>query len=570
MKILPSIDIHRLEALLVRRVAEHARGAEGPWCEPLLILVTTSRLAQHLKRRILEHRSAALGVHILTHHGVCTRALQHALERPPRTVSPVALDYLLDRLLAATPGDEASYLRRYAGARRTLLTTFRHLRDATVTAVQLKAAALPGPAGSPFVVDLYASFEKRLDDLAERGWSDPAGLTRMAIQHVSEFLARKAIRTIIHYGAYELTGANVRLLETLDDVAAVEFYLPCEIGPPAYRYAEHFVKLLGGRGGASVVDLAAGDEGSASDWIRRLSTLYTDSADVGVPTRGRREVTATQLDWIGETTSRDKDEDIRSGGENHESGRSAAAAITREGPTLELRHTQGAQAELNAAALRALTLHARDGIPWHEIAIVARTLEPYAPFLEHTFEGLGIPYTTSARLPLRRAASVKTFLGLLRVYAGEFERGAVIDLLQGGGLRFEGEPPRAREIDRWDRWSREARVVRQLSEWQELRGFVASLRPRVQDSPASSEEKAAVGDERRRSVEKLLEILDDLGEEARAWRQARSFREHTAVLKTIAHRRLDAFSRGTKESRVATDITARTPRARPTAKRTAT
>ena len=133
-----------------------------------------------------------------------------------------------------------------------------------------------------------------------------------------------------------------------------------------------------------------------------------------------------------------------------------------------MRYTQGTQAELRAAVLRALALHGREGIPWNEIAIVARSLEPYAPFLQHTFESLGVPFATSASLPLGRAPGVRTFLGLLRVYSRDFERGAVIAILRHGGLRLEGEPPTPVDIDRWDRWSRQCRIVRGLSQWREL------------------------------------------------------------------------------------------------------
>jgi len=198
-------------------------------------------------------------------------------------------------------------------------------------------------------------------------------------------------------------------------------------------------------------------------------------------------------------------------------------------PALEIVSTQGAPAELRAAALRALSLHVRGGIPLEEIAIVARSLEPYAPFLETTFGGLGIPFTSSASSTLARDAGA--FLALLGVLAKDFERGAVMDLLRRPAF---ASPPSTADVDRWDRLSRTARIVSGISDWRDLPDCAERLPPESSDV----EKARARREENVRSAARLVDLLDALERERGRWRETKTFEEHGAFLRDLARKHL--------------------------------
>ena len=76
MRVLYSIDVPRLEEILLERIANRPRGG---LLDPVLVLVPTLRLASYLKRLIATRLKAVLGVYILTHRGLALRAIAHAL-----------------------------------------------------------------------------------------------------------------------------------------------------------------------------------------------------------------------------------------------------------------------------------------------------------------------------------------------------------------------------------------------------------------------------------------------------------------------------------------------------------
>ena len=128
---------------------------------------------------------------------------------------------------------------------------------------------------------------------------------------------------------------------------------------------------------------------------------------------------------------------------------------------------QGSAAEVKFAvrcALRSVS----QGCPPPEIAIVARTLEPYTAALEESLDDAGLPWTSSLETRLRRQPIVRDFLLLLGVVAGGFPRDATVELLQSPTIRWKalgcpGPPPAAPA----DRWSRDAGIIDGLADWTE-------------------------------------------------------------------------------------------------------
>jgi hypothetical protein len=90
--VIHSIDVLALEEILLERIGRRPRGG---LLDPVLVIVPTRELAAHLKRRIAGEYGAALGVHIATHRQLAIRAIEGALEVPPREVPRAALASLV-------------------------------------------------------------------------------------------------------------------------------------------------------------------------------------------------------------------------------------------------------------------------------------------------------------------------------------------------------------------------------------------------------------------------------------------------------------------------------------------
>ena len=490
MRVIASIDVPALEDILVERVLARPSGG---LLDPILAIVPTSRLRAHLERRLLARAPAVVGFHCLTHTALARSALRLALEPEPRVLGAAALSALVEKLVEDLPGPRREYLAEHAGARDALRATLTELREAGIGPGVLAKVPALGDEDHAFLVPLYDRYGAALERLTKDGWTDRAGLVRKALPHVAGFLKAKGIREAIHHGAYELIGIHLELLERAASATELTVLLPAELEGPAFSYAARFVEALRERG-ARMEPLPPSASPARAGWIRRVGRIH-EPARLGplVPAEA-------------------------------------------SAPRLCIRHVQGPGAELRAAALEALALHSREGMALEEIAIVARTLEPYAPFLESTLGALRIPFTSSATEPLARDPAASALLSLLRVLARDFERRPVIDLLRrqdvGVGERWAGD------LDRWDRWSLEARIVSGLDAWRSLERLVERMESPRHAKDDDPDTKKAAHSAASLSVKRLLAALAELEEERQRWARARTHAEHGEYLRDLAARRI--------------------------------
>ncbi|MBM4336689.1 MAG: hypothetical protein FJ108_12365 [Deltaproteobacteria bacterium] len=135
-------------------------------------------------------------------------------------------------------------------------------------------------------------------------------------------------------------------------------------------------------------------------------------------------------------------------------------ALDRDGaiPTgrLRLLRARSPREELELVAREVLAL-LEAGTPPREILIVARSLEPYGPWLEPIFGGYGIPVTSSLSQPAVANPEARAWLDLLRALGRDLERGALLGFLDAVLPR---EQARLAE-----RLAREAAVVRGEHDW---------------------------------------------------------------------------------------------------------
>ncbi len=134
-------------------------------------------------------------------------------------------------------------------------------------------------------------------------------------------------------------------------------------------------------------------------------------------------------------------------------------------PAMSRISASGARDEVWAAAKEVLRF-TDAGVPLHEIAVVARTLEPYVDLVTSVFAEHRIPFTSSARRPLAHAPAVKAARLLFSL--GDYDRADVMDLLRSPYFLSAGGDPGL-----WDAASRRMGIGRGAGEWRARLGAAA-------------------------------------------------------------------------------------------------
>jgi hypothetical protein len=211
-----------LEAELLDRVA--TAKSVGPLA-PLLIVVPTRRLADHVARRLVERFGAILGVEVLHHRALAERILESAGVAPRRVLDDDLLATLFKRMVdQAPPGRLRDFAVDHPGASSALRETLTDLREAGIEPAAVTAALSGAEAET---ASLYARWSAALDELAGYGAAfDDAGLACAASAEAAAFGARYA--AIWHHGAYDLIGVHVELVRALDRGHEVTFLLPAD------------------------------------------------------------------------------------------------------------------------------------------------------------------------------------------------------------------------------------------------------------------------------------------------------------------------------------------------------
>lgn len=124
--------------------------------------------------------------------------------------------------------------------------------------------------------------------------------------------------------------------------------------------------------------------------------------------------------------------------------------------------TSGAHDEVWAAAKEILKL-SDVGVPYDQIGLVARTLDPYLPLIDSIFRDHKIPYTSSGQRSLSRDPRVKAARLLFTL--DDFDRADVLDLLRSPCFREKGGD---REL--WDQASRLMGIGHGADEWRRRLG----------------------------------------------------------------------------------------------------
>jgi len=503
-----SVEIHHDFAVLEERLAaaiDAGKSRGGP-LTPVAIVVPTRRLIAHLQVALAERAGALAAVRFFHHDGLARAIAGAAGVTLPRALGDGARAAIVADLAAQAGGDLAAWMAARPGSAAALRATFDDLREAGIAA----GAAIDGAesaggrlsAGARQVLGLYGRYAALLGRLEPAGFSDRTGRVARALPHAAGFAGR--FDTIVHYGAYELTGVNLDLLRALAASGRpVLFLAPGHATAPAFAYARDFWR---DHFGVAPVTVRPGVAAPARLLGGRLPLLYEEEARPG-PAQG----------------------------------------------SFAFGHAQGPAAEIGAAVRGLLRdWRAGDGDPERRparLALVARTLEPYALHLGPVFAAHGIPFQSSAGLPACREPAVQAAAWLLRCLAEDFPAAVLCDLLRTGRVRPPGVgAPSPDDLPRPDV------AERLLRDWQvtggraliadRLPAWVDGERPSLSEEAGPSEREEAVraAAARRREARRLAAFVRLLARAGEPLAAARTWSAWAAACADLLRRHVDGYA----------------------------
>jgi len=390
----------------------------GPGAKPLLVVAPSRVLADRLERLLaVEKGIPLLGVHFHTFHSLAAAVVEEAgFPDAALVTDPVFHDAVVDRALDIAPVLGVARELRPKALSSAVRSSLRDLIDAGVDSSQVAEHF-----GSTLIRDeeeaarfnallaLLALYEK---ELARLGVLPPSALVKRAAQaaDASDFLS--GFSEILYYGFYDLTGLQLDFFEAVTNTRSSKLYFPYREGHPAFRFSDDLYEERFSSHTQQAVDAPQAESALG----HALDSLFDPSKPPVAVEPGRVLVVSAS----------------------------------------------GARDEAWAAAKEALRL-LNSGVPAHEIAIVARTLEPYRPALAEAFLAEGLPLDLACGEPILRHPAAKAALDLLTLRERDFPARTVEDL--AGSPYFTAATPKRA----WH-WRRLIEVLGIRAGWLQWRG----------------------------------------------------------------------------------------------------
>jgi hypothetical protein len=491
-----TIEGHHDFSVLEDRLAKLVREARGDGSlslpPPVAVVAPTRSLLSYLQTMLADRLPVLVNVHFFTHLSLA-EAAGSALGSPaPRLLGDDAGMMILAGLVEARGGPLAAYVGRRPGSLAAILSSLDDLREAGVPAgagARTKGLSASGKQ----ILDLHAAYSERLDAPGSRV-ADRARWIRESAPAVRSFCAR--FRLVVHYGAYDLIGVNLELLRAVEaSEARLVLLVPHHATSPAYEIARRFWPEMLGEG------------------------------PVPLPDAPSDRLLAAGLPFL------------------YQEGAGPAPRDPETAPRVRFFHAQGAAAELREVVLDILGRRADSSLALHRIAVIARSLEPYAAWLRPIFSEHALPFTTQESLGAVREARVQAALQLARAVLRDFPRQPLMDLLRGGLLRIRGRDPFAR-AHAWDRLSRSWHIAGGYRTWtQDLPRWIQEWEPYV--PPDASEEERARARARKASLAadtaSLVSVVDRLRHAARPLEGAASWSAWADAMNALLVEMVDGF-----------------------------
>ena len=481
-QLITSGSLRLLETALFEHIQEEKHG--DPF-HPVVVLCGSGFLGHYLSRELVRRGFPHLGIPFLTFNGLAEMLARRSLLEKDLALVPEGGKTLVARRVVRRlpPQSYFAGVQDQPHLPQVMAVTFTDIEDSCIDfPAEARKASYKSPASRRKIaelVELYAQYGAEFHDRSSTGAGggkretgngkllSEARLLAEAGQQAARFAPLFGTGKLLVYGFYELTGAQYELLAQL--VAQVETTAFLLFAPGDGRFAAAQKLRTWWR------SKAAGEHHLEQDApANNLSVLRTNVF------------------------------------------RGAGAAHEDDGTfrVLSCPHETGEAREIAREAVR---LKRDAGIPFHEMAVLARDAAGYLPLLASVFTQAGIPYYLREGLPLSQVAAGHSILAALRLPEGEYARAGVMQWLTSGAL-----DPRALATDGsivavslWDRISAEAGIVAGAAQWRErLPQQLASYRARLN---AAEEERKPALQYRIEQAENLARFMERLFAAGSEW-----------------------------------------------------
>jgi ATP-dependent helicase/nuclease subunit B len=352
---------------------------------PVAVVTPSRRLADRLQRLVaLESNCTYVGLRFHTFFSLALEVLRDVDDVPDVVRDPAFFDRVIDGLLAGE-----NHPKGLAGSYRASL---KDLIDAGIEprAVELlEEGLLPEGVETQRLKGLLETLKAFQTKNRLLGVVPASELVKRATVAAPQAPSLKRCQRLLYYGFYDLTGLQADFFEAVASHHPTTLYFPYIKGHAAYTFGDRFFSTKLHLGGKTPEALPVETSGRALG--PSLSTLFESGKSAKMPSGAIRFFNAS-----------------------------------------------GARDEAWRAAKEILRIREEEGIEYHDIGVVSRTLDAYrAPIREAFAESL-IPYHSSASEPLLRAPAARAAATLLQLARRDFPALLVLDLV--GSPFFGGEP----------------------------------------------------------------------------------------------------------------------------------
>jgi ATP-dependent helicase/nuclease subunit B len=435
----------KTEYALSRIRAARAARADGPLA-PIWVLLPNQIQVRAFGQR-LGAAGGALGVELGTFYRfygeILARSGQPSARLPDAVLHRLLL-HLVDQLAATGQLRHYAPLRGRPGFARLLRDLFQELKQSFIHRETFAAAVADAPLRLSELATLYTAYQ---DWLIRSDWMDAEGqgwLAALALEHDPTLAA--GLRLFIVDGFDEFNPSQLAVLSLLAD-----------------RAAETIITLTG--------DPTCEDRIAHRRFCRARQAV-TEALDLQpdlLPTRPPIPDTRYQVPGIGYQVALSH---LEANLFQPTTARLPAA------DALTCLEAQNRAAEVRAALRWLKALIVRDGYRLDEVALLARTLEPYRPYLAEVAAEFGLPLHLAGGQPLATNPAVAALLNLLSLLAASWPRRPLLDALGSPYFDWSACGVNAVTARDLDAVARAGQVIAGLDQWREALARLARLHPR--------------------------------------------------------------------------------------------
>ena len=446
-------------AYVLDLVRDAARGLPGT---PRVVVPT--HLQVRAWRRRLAEAGGAMGVRVLTFDRLYAECLNAAGEAYTELSEPVQYR-LIRSVVAELELDHYAPLTDRPGFIQILEQLIGELKAARIHPDDF-AQAVAGMGGEPRLGELaqiYAAYQERLQ---AQGWADRAGLGWLAVEVLEERAPRVAC------------GWSLLVVDGFDSFTSVQMAL---------------LKVLANRVGQLILTLTGTTDGRERPLVHRRfdETRRKLEAALGVQATPVPQQASNQGPALAHL----------------EAYLYRALAMQKDGSSaVELVEAPDRAAEVRAALRWLKARLVEDGMRPDEVALIARAIVPYRPFILQIAAEFGLPVRLVSGFPLRTNPAIAALLDLLRLVLPEaaddaqpaLPRRAVVEAWRSPYFDWSALPAEdasepigisPSDADILDAVARWGRVISGLSQWEEaLANLAAHAAPAANGGPAGAEQ----------------------------------------------------------------------------------